>query len=215
MNKEEEGNRRKLYKKAAVTFCMAAVLVFLTGIGGCKRDSGVQLETAIALEETEEKSGKETSPEETEMEPENTIYVHVCGAVVSPGVYKLLEGSRVYEAVEAAGGMRDDAARDYLNMSGMLSDGCKVTVPFLTELEEGEQYGLQEPVGENGAQLVDINRADKEQLMSLPGRGEAKAEAVIAYREEHGDFKQPEDIMLVTGIKEAAYEKLKDKITVR
>ena len=66
-----------------------------------------------------------------------------------------------------------------------------------------------------GGGLVDLNQADRAALMGLPGIGEAKAEAILAWREEHGPFEKKEDIMKVPGIKEAAYEKLKDKITVR
>ena len=101
------------------------------------------------------------------------------------------------------------AAADYLNLAEVLSDGRKVTVPAEAELSPGEQYGPSED--EDG--VVDINRAGKEELMTLPGIGEARAEAVIAYREEHGGFSSPEEIMKVPGIKEASYEKLKDKIT--
>nr|WP_269141917.1 helix-hairpin-helix domain-containing protein [Lientehia hominis] len=155
-----------------------------------------------------------------EDEPDTNIWVHVCGAVSVPGVYELPFGSRIYEAIEAAGGMAEGAAADYLNMAGTLSDGDKVAVPFLSELSQEEQYGgdTAENGGEPGASndgLIDINHAEKELLMTLPGIGEAKAEALIAYREAHGAFERPEDIMQVSGIKEAAYERLKDKITVR
>lgn len=163
----------------------------------------------------------------------DTIRVHVCGAVVSPGVYVLPAASRVYAAIEAAGGMVPGAAEDYLNLADLLLDGDKLVIPFLSELSEGEQYGSVGRGGissgsrsadsagtdlENTSQgggLVDLNQADRAALMGLPGIGEAKAEAILAWREEHGPFEKKEDIMKVPGIKEAAYEKLKDKITVR
>ncbi len=161
-----------------------------------------------------EMSGKASTGGFTEEAGGGTgIFVYVCGAVTAPGVYELPEGSRVYEAVGLAGGMTEDAASEYLNLADVLSDGEKVVVPRLSELPAEEQYGPLTETEEGGP--VDLNHAGKEALMTLPGIGEARAEAIIAYREEHGAFGSPEDIMQVPGIKEAAYEKLKDSITVR
>lgn len=218
--KRKNTQRLKRRCRAVRLLCAAFMLAVLSEGFGCGKKEAVLLQTVpieqeeaeeTGTEETKEKTGKETKAEES------MILVHVCGAVVSPGVYELSEGSRVYEAVEAAGGMTEDAASDYLNMAGSLSDGSKITVPFLSALSEEERYGLSDDgdMKDTKEALVDINHADKEMLMTLPGIGEAKAEAVIAYRKEHGAFGSAEDIMLVPGIKEAAYEKLKDKITVR
>lgn len=236
--------QKKTKNGAARTAAVLAAAGILLLSAGCGDQNTVRLETAAAAEETEEETGAPGSAGSTEEGAETAaesggdagegsaapekdteaerIWVHVCGAVNRPGVYALAPGSRVYEAVEAAGGMASDAAGDYLNLVQPLADGSKVTVPFLSDLEEGQQYGLQDAGGsQNGTAgseedaLVDINRADREELMTLPGIGEVRADAVISYREEHGAFERPEDIMLVPGIKEAAYEKLKDKITVR
>ena len=159
---------------------------------------------------------------ETAAQTGTQIAVHVCGAVANPGVYRLPEGSRAEDAVRMAGGMTGDAAADYLNLAGVLADGEKLVVPYRSEIPEGGQYG-SDGFGQAGSAgvsgeadtRIDLNHADQAALMTLPGIGEARAAAILAYRESHGPFQSPEEIMNVSGIKQAAYEKLKDQIVVR
>lgn len=159
---------------------------------------------------------------------EAVIYVHVCGEVAVPGVYEMPAGSRVYEAVELAGGCTENGAADYLNMAQEVTDGMKIQVPDKEEAERllesqpglgagisGGASGAFAGAGQAGEQAkVNINTASREELMTLTGIGEARAEDIIRYREEHGGFKKIEDIMKVSGIKEAAFQKIKDSITV-
>ncbi len=191
--------------RGKIRSCTAGILLALMAVSGCRET--VSLETE-SFRDTEEIQAEEAGGAGTDLEAPG-IFVHVCGAVEDPGVYLLPEGSRVHEAIREAGGFADGAAADYLNLAEELADGTKLTVPYLSELPAQEQYG-ETAAQEDG--LVDINRAGPEELMTLPGIGETKAEAIIAYREEHGDFSSPEEIMAVPGIKEAAYERLKDKI---
>lgn len=147
-------------------------------------------------------------------------YVHICGAVMNPGVYEVEEGQRIYQVVERAGGYTQDAASDYLNLAAAVSDGMKLTVPTQEELqsESGESiYGISTPqdtAAESGSAKINLNTAAKEQLMGLSGIGEARAGDIIRYREEHGGFKKIEDIMKIPGIKDAAFQKIKDQVTV-
>lgn len=136
------------------------------------------------------------------------IWVHVCGAVNSPGVYVLPAGSRSYEAVEAAGGFNRDACEDYLNMAAVLSDGSRLEIPTLKEIEEKELY----PDEQSG--FVNINTADVEKLCSLPGVGEGRAKAIVEYREKQGRFQKKEDIMQVSGIGEKMYERMEAYLAV-
>lgn len=162
------------------------------------------------------------------------IVVHVCGEVAVPGVYELEAGSRIYQAVEKAGGCTEDAAADFLNMAQVLQDGMKLEVPDREEAaRRREQPGYQavsggDPSGLSGGMnggtgggtdggaggTVNINTASKEELMTLKGIGEARAEDIISYRQEHGPFNKIEDIMKVSGIKEAAFQKIREKIAV-
>lgn len=166
-------------------------------------------------------SSADGSSAENASQPAETkalCYVHICGAVNAPGVYELEEGSRVYQAVEAAGGFLPEADEGYLNLAALISDGMKITV--LTREEAASAPAWEGEIGGTGQQeaaapaKVNINTATQDQLMTLKGIGEARAADIIAYRQEHGPFRQIEDIMQVSGIKEAAFAKIKDDITV-
>lgn len=168
-------------------------------------------------------TGVKASEEFLEPEKAEKIWIHVCGQVVSPGVYELAPGSRVYEAIEAAGGLLEEAADDALNMAMELTDGQQLRVPTIEEAQAAG--GIFDPGSLKGAEAVsgaggfgdgrvNLNTAGKEELMQLSGIGEARAEAIMAYRTEHGKFQRIEDIMKVSGIKEAAFEKIRDDITV-
>jgi len=198
-------------------WCLCVLLVMMVGVFSACGEKGVLL-----VEGTTESSAEDVATEEVDvsLQPESVsvILVHVCGAVAFPGVYELEGGSRIYQLIELAGGFAPDAAKGYLNLAGSLYDGQKIVVPTVSEAED-DPYGEKEPVAETVGsvaddRLININTADKAQLMTLPGIGEAKASAIIARREEHGAFRTKEEIMQVPGIKEAAYEKIKSLITV-
>ena len=138
------------------------------------------------------------------------ILVHVCGAVVNPGVVALPQGSRATDALLAAGGFAEDASRDYVNLAGYVSDGEKLYFPTSEEVSSGVQVLTEADDG-----LVNINTADVSVLCTLPGIGEARARDIIAYREAHGDFESCEDIMKVSGIKTSVYNKFSDQIKVK
>ena len=163
-----------------------------------------------------------------------TIFVHVCGAVMNPDVYELSAGSRVYEAVQAAGGFTDDADENYVNQAQILSDGLKLVIPTVeqTSAKESEDtennlIGIVGETGSAGGQSitdmgadtssdgkVNINTASEAELCNIPGIGAVRAAAIVAYRQEKGSFSSIEDIMNVSGIKEGTYEKIKDSIKI-
>ncbi len=135
------------------------------------------------------------------------VCVYVCGCVAKPGVFYLDKGARVYDAIQLAGGITDDGDMRAVNQAETVADGQQIYVPFI---EEGQGVAA-----EDGSDTrVNINTADISQLTTLPGIGESRAKTIIAYREEHGAFKDVSDIMNVTGIKEASYNKIKDLIRV-
>ena len=191
-----------------------------------KKSAQMQVDTG------QETAAAKQQPETSEI-PE-TIYVDICGAVTSPGVYELPSGSRVFQAIEKAGGYLPEAAASYLNRAKGLSDGQQIYVPTQAEVDsqmiqvtENGQEATSETVpgnnngeesaGENTStdQKINLNTADVSQLTTLTGVGESKALAIIAYREENGPFTSTEDIMSVPGIKEGTYEKIKDKIAIK
>ena len=145
------------------------------------------------------------------------IFIYVCGAVKEPGVYVLPEGSRVYEAIQMAGGMTPEANEAFVNQARVLVDGEQITV-FTKEETEGldpKAFDYDVPAMDPVSQgKININKATAEELTSLPGIGEAKALAIIEYRETNGAFRETADIMKVSGIGEALYNKIKDDIDV-
>ena len=171
----------------------------------------------------------DASSEETK-----TLVVHICGAVSATGVYELPAGSRIIDAVEAGGGFLPEADEACCNLAEEIVDGCQIYIMTKTEScadgQTEKKAGIQTSPDsdmqttdrnvrsnsatalENG--LVNLNTADVAALMTLPGIGESRAKAIISYREQHGAFAQIEDIMKISGIKQAAFSKIKDKITV-
>ncbi len=148
---------------------------------------------------------------ETASEARDTmIRVYVCGAVANPGVVEIPQGSRVEDALEAAGGFGAEAGREAVNLADWVSDGQKLYFP-----KEGEAVEESQAQSDSASGLVNINTADAAALCTLPGIGESRARDIISYREANGGFQACEDIMKVSGIKTAAYEKIKDKITVK
>lgn len=157
-------------------------------------------------------------------EEPGTIYVHVCGAVMAPGVYEMTAGSRVYEAIQAAGGFTEDAEESYVNQAQELSDGVKLMIPTMEEVQQGSfasgdrqsvLFAQEDGQAHTKDGRVNINTASEEELCKIPGIGATRAAAIVAYRENHGGFADPEDIMKVNGIKEGTYEKIKDSISVK
>lgn len=151
-------------------------------------------------------------------EKRNTFIVYVCGEVNAPGVYEVFENSRVIDAINAAGGINDDALIETLNLASFVSDGEKIYVPSVndTDYQGAQEAGSSADELSKGdsSKKININTADKSSLMTIPGVGESKANKIIAYREEHGKFCKTEDLMQVSGIKEGMYNKVKDYICV-
>lgn len=190
-----------------------------SGDAGQPGDSGDETEESTAGDAGQPgDSGDGTVTENT------VIYVDVTGAVKAPGVYTLPTGSRVFEAIALAGGAREDASLENLNQAGILQDGQQIRVYTEEEAAQMAQQGslpslpgAETAAGQKESQeasKVNINTAGKEELMTLTGIGETRAEAILAYRQETGGFQAPEDLMQVEGIKEKTFEKLKDQITV-
>ena len=160
----------------------------------------------------EPESAVQTETEAIEAEiSRRQVCVHICGAVASPGVYYLEEGSRIHEAVDMAGGLLDNAADEYINLAQVISDGQQIYIPDTEEVTSGGFTPPYEPADDG---LVNINTASAEELKSIPGIGDIKAEAIVSYRENIASFASIEDIKNVAGIKDSLYEKIKDYIKV-
>lgn len=212
---------------AGVLFCGFLTLV----LAGCGRQDTEFL--SFVQQETQEETVEQITPameaeasmqEKTEEPEETEIFVDVCGAVGKPGVYALEPDSRVFEAIEKAGGFLDEAAGEYVNRAQPLTDGQQIYIPTREEAESRGLTGAGSVPGNSGtadsggadpgSAKVNLNTADVQALQSLSGIGEAKAQAILTYREEHGRFSSIEELMSVPGIKEGTFGKIKDNIVV-
>ena len=183
------------------------------------------------------KTNDEFNVEEQSLEIENTteenneakeekskIIVHVSGAVKNEGIVELEEKARVADAIEAAGGVTEDAYMRDINLASLLEDGMKVYIPTKEEVmqkEENSDYiiGSNNIIENNNVESkksgkVNINTATKEELDTLPGVGELTANKIISYREENGKFKSIEEIKEVSGIGDSKFEQIKDLIEI-
>jgi competence protein ComEA len=186
-------NKDLVIKVAAVALVIvAAFFVFLTKADNIEDE--IQIENEVAATEESVSS--------------LDIFVDIGGAVKNPQVVKLPEGSRVEDAIKAAGGLTDKADLTEINRAAFLEDGEKVYIP--EAYEEGETSSSVS----KGDSRVNINTADSDELQKLNGIGPATAEKIIDYRDEHGRFSNIEDIKNVSGIGDKTFEKFEDDIKV-
>lgn len=156
------------------------------------------------------------------------VIVDIKGEVNIPGVYELIKGSRVIDVIMEASGLTENANTRYINLSKILNDGDSIIIYSNKEIEDSKKDKTEECICEeiNSAcieenttnsisnDLININTATKEQLMTLTGIGESKANEIIKYREENGNFKSIDEIINVNGISEKIFEKIKSNITI-
>ena len=166
---------------------------------GCVKDTLQYVETGNDIYEVSDEDATKD-----EIVSYDTITVHVCGEVYFPGVYTVYRGSRVYEVVRQAGGFTAEADTEAINQAKEVTDEEQIYIPSIHEGEE--DFDKQS--------LINLNKADEEELCKIPGIGATRAKQILDYRKKHGDFKTIEDIMNVTGIKEGIFEKIAPYITV-
>lgn len=181
------------------TYIIIAVVLSLFLLTACAGD-----EYEIIVSETD-------LPESTMSSAEGAdeIGVYVCGEVNDPGMYYFSGNPRVQDAVNAAGGITGKGVLDSLNMADYLKDCDKVYVPSYDEVISGTASGQEQSDGR-----VNLNTATKEELMTLPGIGESKAESIIEYRNQQGSYSNIDEITNISGIKEGVFQKIKDLIKV-
>ncbi len=199
---------KHIYK---IKYVIITLLVVISGFAySCSfKDNAVIIENEKDTTTLcEESFNRETSKANLDELDENVIFIYITGSVISPGVYKLPPESHIFDVVEAAGGFSEQADVCSINMASILSDGDHIHVCAI-----GEAY-TSESNGQSFNGLVNINTANKEQLMTLQGIGETRADSIITYRDTVGAFNTIEDIMKVSGIKEAAFAKIKEDICV-
>jgi len=203
---KEKWESWSLSAKAAV---IGGILLILVGVGGLfsKKEESVEetevVVTTVLAEKTEVSTTQET-----------VIFVDIKGAVKNPGVYQMKVGDRVKDALEAAGGLTEEADSQKVNLAKRLEDQMAIVVPKVGE--EAEEI----PAGETRKEAtkegkVNINTATVEELKTLKGVGEKKAEAIIEYRKKNGSFQTKEDLMKVRGIGKKLFESFQERIVTQ
>lgn len=202
------------------------LIISLMLLTGCSNDSEINISESLNDSYAKESFDAEDY-DEAYSDKEyvaDSIFVQVCGFVKRPGVYEMHKGSRVYEVIERAGGVKSQAAENYVNQAELLTDGQQIYIPSKKELEdlgEGMDAGKASALGglanqsNQGCSLININTADIGELTSISGIGKSRAADIVAYRNEHGGFMSIEEIKQVPGIKDGLFAKIKDQITVR
>ncbi len=138
-----------------------------------------------------------------------TVFVHICGEVLYPGVYEVPADSRINDVLNLAGGFLENADEEYWNLAAPVADGMQIQILSKEEAEIARRQQANQALG-----LVNINTASVSELATLPGIGESRAKDIVAYRTQNGAFSAKEDIMQVSGIKDSVYQKIADKICI-
>ena len=158
---------------------------------------------------------------------DDIVIIHITGSVKNPGIVKLKEGSRIEDAIEAAGGLTENADITKVNLAYVVEDGTKIKIPSASEEDIGDEDIIDSKSGDNiiieentissnnSTQTININKATEKEFETLPGIGPSLASKIIEYRNQNGKFGSIEDIKNVNGIGDNKYEKIKDLITVK
>ena len=203
---KEKWESWSLSAKAAV---VGGILLILVGVGGLfsKREESVEgttvVETTMLVEKTEVSTTQGT-----------VIFVDIKGAVKNPGVYQMKVGDRVKDALDAAGGLTDEADSQKVNLAQRVEDQMVIVVPKVGEEATEIPAGVTSKEAAKDGK-VNINTATVEELKTLKGVGEKKAEAIIEYRKKNGSFKTKEDLMKVRGIGKKLFESFQERIVTQ
>lgn len=206
-------DRLKQFKWLILSGFILLLSVFFLIMGSQEKKDPVQNET----DPLEQLLSSEEPPSDTEVKEEgesdeiSLVLVDVKGAVHIPGVYQLEASSRVIDAINIAGGLREEAVTKHVNFAKELVDEMLIYIPVegeeIVEIPQESEAG-----GDN--QKININTASASELETLSGIGPQKAQGIIQYREEEGNFQTIEELTNVSGIGEKTFEKLKDAIIV-
>ena len=223
-----------IFNKTNIIFFITVSLIYIGGFIYMynKFDKKSEVNNIQEIEEIKVK----TESDEIVIVP-SKIKVDIKGSVKNPGVYELAEGLRVNDAIKLAGGLAKGANTRFINLSKKLNDGDVIVIYSNSEIEDAKkektiivetpcvceevkndacynEVATQNDIKNNLNEKININTAGKEQLMTLYGIGESKADAIIEYRNNVSKFKKIEDIVNVSGISENSFNKIKENITV-
>ena len=208
-----------LTKKQKIILSIIAILVaigIIYFINNKNQTNNIELDGNILV------SNQNTK--QMSQDTEEIVIVHITGSVKNPGIVKLKEGSRIEDAIEAAGGLTENADISNVNLAYVLDDGTKIKIPNLDDEDIGDEDVLSKDSGEGIIQedekttntnIVNINKATENELSTLPGIGNSLATRIVEYRKQNGNFKTIGDIKNVSGIGESKFANIKDFISIK
>jgi competence protein ComEA len=200
------GDRKTLVRIISIVLILL-VAVILRIHDESKADITIETEDAANEVEYSEEDKREDAV------PLQVLFVDIGGAVENPGVYEVAKDTRLFEVIDMAGGLTEDADADRVNRASFVEDGQKIIIPEKGSDIAGDPASASAAPGDSGSGLININTATADELKTLSGIGDVTAEKIIEYRSSKS-FKSKEDIMSVDGIGSKTYEKIKDRITV-
>ena len=208
-----------LTKKQKIILSIIAILVaigIIYFINNKNQTNNIELDENILV------SNQNTK--QMSQDTEKIVIVHITGSVKNPGIVKLKEGSRIEDAIEAAGGLTENADISNVNLAYVLDDGTKIKIPNLDDEDIGDEDVVSKDSGEGiiqedekttNTKIVNINKATENELSTLPGIGNSLATRIVEYRKQNGNFKTIEDIKNVSGIGESKFANIKDFISIK
>lgn len=214
-----EGLRERLAgagigKPAVIGVVAVIVLVTVLATG---RLSGAVTASEFAVTPAGSEQSETAGAAQVETEESSTVFVHVTGAVEQPGLCEVAAGSRVADAVQAAGGFSEQAVTDSVNLARVVQDGEQIHVASVEEATQAAQVPTAATEGAAsapGAGLVNINRASEDELVSLPGIGESIAARIVSDRQANGPYQTIEDLKRVSGVGDKKFEAIRDLICI-
>ena len=213
---------RLLEHKSILILALAAIAMAsglaMASLGG-ERDAGITIERAgsgtHSKDDDDSEHGSTSVPAKST--PTEVLYIDIDGAVATPGVYRLKDGARISDAIDAAGGLLESADVSSLNRAAKIADGQKIHVPAAGEevvSSSADDAGVSSATSSSVSGLVNLNTATAEELQALSGVGPSTAQAIIEDRDAHGPFSSIEDLMRVSGIGEKKFEKLRSQVCI-
>lgn len=219
-----EDNRSKVKIYAAIAIVLLSLLYYKTSIGAGDIQVSTMMpdDNAIKAGETEENISQQAGANTAVSYHSTEAYVDISGEVRKPGVYKVTTSTRLFEVIELAGGLTENANYNSLNQAEMVYDGEKVIVPHVDadriyEVGKSSTTTAYEPAarasGQEESELININTADAALLQTLPGIGPVKSQSIVDYRNANGSFSSIDELKKVTGIGKKTFETIKELIT--
>ena len=214
--------RNNKYVQIAVTIIaiIAALLFFVMNGEKSPKVDNDKAPSISSLKESQSKKPKISSKDKSQnklgkdSEAGEILIVDISGEINKPGVYKIRPGTRIYELIEQAGGLSENANTDVINRASMVSDGQKIVIPSKITGGQGSQATDNTDISSNVSGLVNINQADQNQLESIAGIGPSMAKRIIEYRSSNGYFGSIDELMNVKGIGTKKFDKIKAYVTI-